>query len=83
MKFRIEYIFASERPVTILTRQLDAGDFTLTEAPRLGGVPIQRTLTQPRAQKPDGSPDSSVYMFKLTDARNVREFSVGQVIELE
>jgi hypothetical protein len=83
VKFRVEYIFTSERPVSLIARQLGAGDFSLTTSPRLGGVPIQRTLSQPRAQNPDGTPDFSVFLFTLTDARNVKEFYVGQIIELE
>jgi hypothetical protein len=83
VKFRVEYIFASQRPVSLIVRQVDSGEFALTTSPRLGGVPIRRTLTQPRAQKPDGTPDFSVFMFTLTDARNAKEFSIGQIIELE
>lgn len=66
-----------------MARQLDPGSFSLSMLPRFAGVPLQRTLTQPRALKPDGSPDLSVFMFTLADARNVKELCVGQIAELE
>ena len=82
-KFRIEYIFCSERPVYLIARQLQSGDFSLSATPRLGGILIKRELSQPRATKPDGSPDFSVFAFTLTDARNADRLSVGQIVDLE
>lgn len=83
MKFRVEHIFSSQRPVTFIVRQLEGGDFSLSTSPRFAGVPLQRTLTQPRALKPDGTPDPSVFIFTLTDARNAESLSVDQIAELE
>jgi hypothetical protein len=53
MKFEITYIFEKQRPVTLFARQLGAGEFTLSESPMLGGVPIKRYVSQPRAITPD------------------------------
>ena len=67
--------------MSLIVRQLEAGDFSAS--PRLEGVPLQRTLTQPRALKPDRTPDLSIFGLLLTDARNVMEFSVNQIVEFE
>jgi len=83
MKFRIEYIFESQPSVRLIARQMDDGNFSLPVAPKLGGIPIRRTLDQPRSLKPDGTLDLSVWVFTLASARDVGSFEVGQIAELE
>jgi hypothetical protein len=83
MKFRIEYIYHRERPAYVFARQLEPGDFALTTDSRLGGVSIQPSVSQPRAIKPDGKPDLSVFAFVLAKADDLPKLAVGQVVELE
>lgn len=45
MKFEITHIFEKQRPVTLFARQLGAGEFSLSESPMLGGVPIKRYVS--------------------------------------
>lgn len=82
MKFEIVYIFEKQRPVTLFARQLDAGVFTLSDSPMLGGVPIKRYVSQPRALKPNGEPDVTQFSFVLSTASDLPKLRVGQVVEL-
>jgi len=83
MKFRIEYIFDRRRPVYLFARKLDQGEFSLSETPCLGGVPIKRSLSQPRAIAPNGTPDLAVFTFILATANDLSKLSVGQEVELD
>jgi len=82
MKFRIEYISNGLPSVMLIARQMNDGKFALPVAPKLGGIPIRRTLDQPRSLKPDGTPDLSVWVFTLASVRDAGSFEVGQITEL-
>lgn len=82
MKFEITYIFEKQRPVTLFARQLGAGEFTLSDSPMLGGVPIKRYVSQPRAITPDGKPDLSQFSFVLSTGSDLAKLAVGQIVEL-
>jgi hypothetical protein len=83
MKFKVEFIFGQEGPPYLFARQIEVGHFSVSTSSRLGGVPIQPSLSQPRKLKPDGSPDLDVFAFVLTEQQDAERFSVGQIIELE
>ena len=82
MRFQIECISKDMSRPFLFARQLDSGDFALTEAPLLGGVAIKRSLTQPRALKPAGSPDLSIFALQLASASDVSKLQGGEVVEL-
>lgn len=82
MKFEITYIFEKQRPVTLFARQIGTGDFTLSDSPMLGGVPIKRYVSQPRSITPDGKPDLSQFAFVLCTAHDLPRLGVGQIVEL-
>lgn len=83
MKFRIEHIFQQQRPVSLFARQLEPGEFAISERSRLGGVPIKPYLSQPRALTADGQPDMTVFTFVLATANDLPRLQVGQDAELE
>lgn len=83
MKFRIEYIFDQKRPVSLFARQLEAGQFAVSEGLNLGGVPIKPYLSQPRALTPDGRPDMTIFTFVLATAHDLPRLLVGQEVELK
>ncbi|CAN7762747.1 MULTISPECIES: hypothetical protein [unclassified Variovorax] len=83
VKFRIEYIFDQQRPVSLFARQLEAGQFAVSEGSHLGGVPIKPYLSQPRALTPDGRPDMTVSTFVLATAHDLPRLRVGQEVELK
>jgi hypothetical protein len=82
MLFKIEYIAQKARPAFLFARQLEAGKFHLSSSSCLGGVPIRQHLAQPRALKPDGSPDLTVFAFTLVTANDLPKLSLGQYVEL-
>ncbi len=83
MKFRVESLFDVGEHTFLLVRRMEHGAFSLSAAPRLGGVVIRRFVEQPRKLKPDGSPDLDVFAFELADRQNKERFAVGQVLDLE
>lgn len=48
----------------------------------LGGVPIKRSVSQPRTLKKDGSPDLTLFAFVLSSANDLPRVQVGQIVEL-
>jgi hypothetical protein len=82
MRFEITYIFEKQRPVALFARQLGAGEFTLSDSPMLGGVPIKRYVSQPRSITPDGKPDRLQFSFVLSTASDLPKLRVGQIVEL-
>lgn len=82
MRFRIEYVSTDKSRLAVLARQLDQGDFALSESPELGGIPVMRFLSQPRITKPDGSMDLSVFRFQLVSGNDLAKLRVGDVVEL-
>lgn len=83
MKFRIEHIFKDQRPVMLLARQLEAGDFQVTPTSNLGGVAVMPQLSMPRSLLPDGKPDMTIFSFTLVRASDVSSFALNQVVELQ
>ena len=82
MRFRIEFTAKKERPVFLFARQLELGDFHLSENSKLGEVPIRPNLAMPRALTTEGKPDMTVFTFYLATANDLPKLSVGQVVEL-
>jgi len=82
MRFRIEFVSKIGTHPYVFGRQLDPGDFQLAEMPTLGGIPIKRSLNQPRKLNPDGTPDLSVFAFALHSDADTERFAIGQVVEL-
>jgi len=82
MQFRIEFIKSRPDHSYVLARQLVQSDFALSESPTLGGAAIVRAVTHPRAIKPDGSHDYSLFAFNFVSVSDASRFSVGQVVEL-
>ena len=82
VKFKVEFVGKFDSSSYLLARQIEAGHFSVSVSSRIGGVPIQPSLSQPRALKPDGSPDSDVWAFVLREPQDAERFSVGQTIEL-
>ena len=82
MKFRIEYIAMKERPVYFFARQLEPGEFLVSETSRLGEASIKPHVSQPRALTPSGKPDLSVFTFVLASANDLPKLEVGQVVQL-
>lgn len=84
MRFRIEFRFPStRRPAVVFARALEPGNFALGPRPTLGGVRIQRAVTQPRALRPDGSPDLDLYGFALESRADIIALEVGAEVLLE
>lgn len=82
MLFRIEYIGKHARPAYVFARQLEAGNFHLSSASRLGDAPVRPSLSQPRSLTADGKPDLTVFAFTLVTANDLPKFNVGQHVEL-
>jgi hypothetical protein len=83
LRFEVESMLPSLGAGVLLVRQLSAGEFALGDAPTLGGFPIQRWVTSPRALRPDGSPREDLFAFTLRSKKHMSAFTVGQVVELE
>jgi hypothetical protein len=82
MKFRIEYIATKERPAYLFARQVEPGQFSVSQTSRLGGVPIKPRISCPRALTPSGQPDGTIFTFVLATANDLPKLAVGQVVEL-
>jgi len=82
MQFRIEYVSSPHPTPYVLARKIGEGDFTLPTTPELGGVPITRRLSQPRALTPEGQADLTIFAFELLSRSDLAGMSVGQVVEL-
>ena len=82
MKFKVEFVYRQEHGPYLFARRMEDGDFSVSASSRLGGVPIQPSLSLPRKLKPDGSPDLDVFAFVLTERQDAERFSVGQIVEL-
>lgn len=83
MRFKIEYIAQSAAPAYILARQLDLGDFRLSDSSRLGGMRLKPQLSMPRSLGSDGKPDMTVFAFLPVAAGDLESVKVGQTVELE
>jgi hypothetical protein len=81
--FEVEGVLANVGSGVVLVRQLEPGDFVLGHSPRLGGVPIQRSVTAPRALRPDGSPRMDLFAFALKSSADLPRFKVGERLTLE
>ena len=78
----IEYVSPESVGYFVLARQLEVKDFALTNRSRLGGVPIQPVLSQPRKLRKDGTLDLEVFAFRLTNVSDLKTFSVGTEVLL-
>ncbi len=83
MKFQIEYIAKEMRPAYLLARQLEPGNFFVSERSRLGGVAIRRFVSQPRKLTAAREPDLTVFAFTLASANDLSSLKVGQIVELD
>ena len=82
MRFRVEQVIELRGDVTVFARQLDEGDFVLSETPRLGSTEIRRQVLQPRALTGDGKPDLRIFAFQLVTASDRLRLSNGQTVDL-
>ena len=69
--------------MSLFARQLEEGEFSVSEGSRLGGVPIKPYVSQPRALTSDGKPDMTVFTFVLATANDLPKLKVGQKAELD
>jgi hypothetical protein len=83
VKFKVEFVYPHEHGAYLFARRLELGDFSVSSSSRLGGVPIQPHLSQPRKLKPDGSPDLDVFAFILSQRDDAKRFTIDQIVELE
>ncbi len=82
MQFRVETVISRVGGAYVLALQLGVGEFSLPEQPRLGGVPVVRSLSKPRALMPDGAPDTSIFAFHLVSPSDAAKLVSGQLVEL-
>lgn len=83
MRFRIEHIFHQQRPASLIARQLEPGDFAMSDRSCLSGVPVKPYLFQPRTLTSEGKQDMMVFTFVLATADDLPRLQVGQDVELE
>lgn len=81
MRFKLEYLSTGTVPY-VLARQVDKGDFRVGPDSRLAGVRIKCPFLQPRAIRPDGSPDLTVFAFELLEREDGELLKVGETVDL-
>lgn len=81
MRFKLEYLSTGNAPY-VLARQVDKGDFRVWPDSRLAGVRIKCPFLQPRAIRPDGSPDLTVFAFELLEREDGELLKVGETVDL-
>lgn len=82
MQFKVEYLSRPKPSPYVIVRQLEAGSFALGPKPVLDGIPIDRRVSQPRALRPDGTPDLEVFVFELVHRADLAKLTVGQLVKL-
>lgn len=80
---QIEYVAPPRVGKYVFARALGSSDFRLTQSSQLGGAPVEMFLSQPRALKKDGSPDSDVFTFVLKHEDDRAKLTVGSEVTLE
>jgi hypothetical protein len=81
IQFEIEYIFEIEG--YLFAKLLQKGlHFTLTDNSTLGGYPVQKFLTMPRALDKEGNPRFDLFAFHMKVKSDLKNLSNGQIIEL-
>jgi len=80
VKFKVVFVGKFESGSHIFARQLAACDFSVSASSQLGGVPIQPSLSQPRALRPDGSPDLDIWAFVLREPQNAGNFQSARLL---
>jgi hypothetical protein len=81
-KFTVEYVLKG-KPTGIVVRQPEEYNIQLGNSPTLGGCPIKRSISQPRALRKDGSPDLDIFCFYLENGNDREKFIKGEIVELE
>jgi len=81
--FKVEFTMSQGRKAVVVATQLQESDFQVTEFSFLAGVPIERSLSQPRKIKEDGSPDYDTFVFTLRSQADKDKFQVDDLVELE
>jgi hypothetical protein len=82
MEFEIEYI-SKIRDGYLFARLLQKGvDFTVTDNSTLGGYPVKKSLTMPRALDKDGNPRFDLFAFQMKSKSDLKNLNKGQIIEL-
>lgn len=82
VQFKVEYLSRPKPSPYVIVRQLETGSFALGLNPALEGIPIDRRVSQPRALRPDGTPDLAVFVFELVHRADLAKLTVGQVVNL-
>ena len=83
IRMRVEFVMPDRSGDYCIARSLDDTNFTLSEYSRLGGVRIERNVSQPRALKADGSLDLSIFAFYPRNRADKAKWIVGSEVILE
>ena len=85
VEFVIEQVVAQggRSKVVVFARQVAGGAFHVGGAARLGGVPVQPEVNQPRVLMQDGAPRPDIFAFTLVESSDAARLSIGQTVALE
>ncbi len=81
--FRIDEIIERKGKVVVIATQLDSEQFKLDRDSRLGAVPVEQWMDQPRSVTPDGKPNQKLFSFQLKRAEDESALKQGQVVALQ
>jgi len=81
-KFTIEFIHNERKNSYVLARMVGEFDFELNDESTLGPIDIKPIIDRPRATKPDGYPDISIFSFIPKDRMQLKQICVGEEVEL-
>jgi hypothetical protein len=73
----VEYVIERGAEVHVVIVLEDRTNFALTDASTLGGRPIHKWLSQPRALDANGRPRTDVFVVVLKSRSDRAHFSVG------
>jgi hypothetical protein len=83
MKFKVEYIQIKRKASFLFARQIESSEnFQVRDGSYLGPIELRSFLNQPRAIKPDGSPDMDVFAFYPKDKSKLKQISEGDILDL-
>jgi hypothetical protein len=82
MRFKIEYI-STGKPCFLFARQLDGGDFAVSDSSTLGGMRIRSCVRQHGALTQDGLPDQVIFNFLLCTPSNWSLLEVSSIVDLQ
>ena len=85
IEFEIEEIFDLRTHGTFVLVRLVSGDasFTLSESPKLGGVPLERWVEVPARFDADGQAVMNCFVFQLKSPQDQSRLQIGRRAVLE